>query len=388
MKKFFLIAQLCLVNWAAFSVAVLFDHRHSEEQFSWKDLVREEINFSQVIDRLYGKNLDHQEMRNFLGDTALEDAPEECLYSREQWRLVALRAGPESQDLKRFFELGIEPKTFSLRLSFQPFCFGEVFSSDTSFHVVYEFDLQSYLDFSFLWEQQLNPKSLKKPSMQDMGFLMVENVESDFSDSLLFSNAASFYQSFSFVIERIKNSRPEKIKWMSSPQGQLDWVFSYLSVEEDFQLSVSNVVLDLGASQSVKSLNLGPYDFAPLDQRDFYEKLSEDLRGEIDRGHQNFDPQIGESFALKSLEIDERVNDPTLTAHDNVSCLQCHAMQERYTRVYDFYQEGGAREFGYFFRVFGYMGAFPYISDRLLRELSIEKIWRDRSDLKPILNLI
>lgn len=158
----------------------------------------------------------------------------------------------------------------------------------------------------------------------------------------------------------------ESVGMMSSAMGGLGWVFSRYNPRKH-TLSPLLVTRENERGKVEVVSNLGTHDFKEIGdrlrdltgaERKFYAKDS--VLGRMDE-----DP----IQAKAALAIYERQNDPARTSHAGQSCMECHASQERVTAAMKAEAGMAPREFGYFFRAFGYMNGEPFASRRLFREV-------------------
>lgn len=154
---------------------------------------------------------------------------------------------------------------------------------------------------------------------------------------------------------------------MSSPPGQLDWIFGKLEKSEHSNLFRS-ASLHIEDENGQLILDLGPFDFLPLILRQPFQNLTDKLKKQLSPFHVHIDLHESLHAAKTVLATDLRVSDPKQTRHSQTTCIQCHSSQERIERAQSFIQHGGAKDFGYFMRGMGLIDHQPYVSWRSIQE--------------------
>lgn len=196
------------------------------------------------------------------------------------------------------------------------------------------------------------------------------------------------------LLGRLKNlARPEQltqVRMMTAAFGGLSWIFSQWNPQEKKQLPISVVTtnpmpdsapdsaqrLEQGAARRSMGgpttglpemvTNIGYYDFRHISE------LGRPL-GDSERHYYSqyaHLEQVDENteLALKALEKQMLLDDPARTSHSSQTCFDCHASQERTTAAKQALAGRAPREFGYFFRAFGYFNNQPFVNRRFLNE--------------------
>jgi hypothetical protein len=159
---------------------------------------------------------------------------------------------------------------------------------------------------------------------------------------------------------------------MSAGKGELFWAFS--ASEENAETGefgpVPIAVVHTNEASGVPEilLPLGVYDVLPVALTPEYEALSDADRHLVDQHVITFNTQEPQDNARRATLFEARLNDPHRTGHSTRTCYGCHESQERATMAMRASGGSAPREFGYFFRAFGYVSAVPFISRRLIQE--------------------
>lgn len=156
----------------------------------------------------------------------------------------------------------------------------------------------------------------------------------------------------------------ESAGMMSSARGGLSWIFSRYNPRKHALAPL--LVTQDGPNGTVDVVsNLGTHDFQELGDRKLtaVEKKFYGAHGWT--GRMDDDREQAE----RALAVFARQNDPRQSSHFQQSCIDCHASQERGTAAMQARDGAAPREFGYFFRAFGYVRGEPFASRRLFREV-------------------
>lgn len=333
--------------------------RNPQTSLTWKDMGLSLPLLNEAVQALTGERFPErpEEWDDYFLNTQFEDEDSICLNDPEKWRLVALRALP--------LAAGPEHPQPELRLTFQPYCspMKPEVSSDSSLQVLLRGSEKTFSPG--IW--QLIPSRKKTASLrfEDAGFIrpsplaLSHESPGDLSPGVL-QNVKKLIQN-GYV--------PQKVQWMASTHGQLDWIFGRLHLENGTWISEDLLIKD---QKGQTLLSLGEYDFLPLVLREPYLQLSPQKKIELSPYITTEDLHQDLSTAKKVLNIDQTVSDAFKTSHHHTSCIQCHSAQERMERATNFINYGGALEFGYFFRGLGHIADRPYVSWRSVQE---SKYW-------------
>lgn len=174
----------------------------------------------------------------------------------------------------------------------------------------------------------------------------------------------------------IRSSRVSFVRAMVSPVGGLSWVFSKWNPRSGGL--VENVVVDLGDSSGFGLARssglrlvsrLGKWDAEGVAQRS--------VRGDLLPLEREYYDRMGllsvwdesPEHASRALSGLSQQTDPLSTGHMGMGCFDCHATQERESAAWQALEHRAPREFGYFFRAFGYIRGQPFVNRRALNEM-------------------
>lgn len=171
--------------------------------------------------------------------------------------------------------------------------------------------------------------------------------------------------------------RPEflfQIRISSAGSGRLNWIFS--NSEYDFNRhQLIQVPVKIYESQNglpAELLNVGGYDFRGMGETLAWQRATRATQTKVALTHATHDPHENEVELHATIARENRLSDPRATLASTQSCFNCHSSHERQSVALQVTEGHGPREFGYFFRAFGYIGKAPFISRRLLNEVRAE----------------
>jgi hypothetical protein len=115
-------------------------------------------------------------------------------------------------------------------------------------------------------------------------------------------------------------------------------------------------------------LDLGFHDVDTPDSHPAAARLSDAERALLARHNPLVDVQSDARTAWRVAREERARADPGQAHASGQTCFSCHLAQERATMALRVSARGGAREYGYFFRHAGYVGAQPFLTRRVVAE--------------------
>jgi hypothetical protein len=176
------------------------------------------------------------------------------------------------------------------------------------------------------------------------------------------------------MIPLLSANNLHQVRLMSAGFGQLFWIFS-ISEPQMKGNKLSHIPVTLYETSPtlglpIEALSIGKYDFLPVMRRESFKKLQPHSQKVVGRNNVLFDVQEPTENAFRAVRMEDILVNPATSHSSTQSCLNCHASQERATMAKRVANGSSPREFGYFFRAFGYFSSLPMMNRRFLAETS------------------